>query len=62
MSDLLLTQVEACRLLGRSPKTVRRWARLGVIPTFTDASSGTVWYPEPALRRWAEQGCPMVKS
>lgn len=55
MSDLLLTQVEACKLLGRSPKTVRRWGRQGIIPTFVDPSTNTVWYPEPALRRWAEQ-------
>lgn len=53
MPGLLLNQVEAAALLGKTRDKVRRWTQLGVLPVFVDPDSGRVLYPRPALERWA---------
>jgi predicted site-specific integrase-resolvase len=52
--SLLLTQRAAAEKLGVSVKLVRRWQRAGRLPTWTDPDSGVVYFPAPALHRWAE--------
>lgn len=50
---LLLSQRDAAVVLGVSVKLVRRWTTAGRLPIWTDPESGRVYYPRPALERWA---------
>jgi hypothetical protein len=52
---LLLNQREAARVLGRSPKTLRRWTQKGVIPCFREEPGAWPVYSVPALVRWMEE-------
>lgn len=52
MPGQLLTQIETARYLGKDRDTIRRWTRLGELPTYVDPDSHRVMYPLPALNRW----------
>jgi hypothetical protein len=62
MPGLLLTQIEAGKLLGRNPRIIRRWTRAGLLPVFVDPDSRKVLYPKPALERWAASAAEMAEA
>lgn len=59
---LLLTQLQAAKLLGRNTRIIRRWTRAGLLPTFTDPTDGATLYPKAALERWAANASEMQRK
>jgi len=57
-SAVMLSQVQLSERWGKAPRTVRRWTRAGLLPTFTDPDTGRVVYPLAAIERWEASHMP----
>lgn len=53
-TPLLMTEQEAAKLLGLSPRTLQKWRITGNGPVFVRASARAIRYQRPDLERWVE--------
>lgn len=47
--DRAIGQAEVARILGRDPKTIRKWTRSGLLPVWFEDDNGRAVYSEATI-------------
>ena len=58
----LLSQLALSKRWHKSPRKIKAWTDLGILPTFVDPESDRVMYPLAAIERWEASHADRIAS